>query len=156
MFSVIVMIVLYLKDNLLRAYDMKWFATLGGMFSGNHVPSGRFNAGEKGWFWIGLVLFGIIISVTGAILLFPNWNTSRELMGGANMLHASVACVFIAISLGHIYLGTIGMAGAYQAMRKGTVDETWAKEHHAIWYDEVKSGKRSEKMTGMAQPANGD
>ena len=156
MFSVIVSIVLFIKDNMWRAYDMAWFGKFGGLLSGEHVPSGRFNAGEKGWFWAGVVLLGIAISISGAILLFPNWNTSRELMGETSLVHAGVACIFIAMSFAHIYLGTIGMAGAYKGMREGYVDETWAKEHHEIWYDEVKSGKRVEKMSGVAQPANGD
>ena len=156
MFSMVVMIVIFVKDNIWRTYDMAWLRKFGGMISGEHVPAGRFNAGEKGWFWLGVVLLGITVSISGAIMLFPNWNTSREIMGGANLVHAGVACVFIAISFAHIYLGTIGMAGAYDAMRKGYVDETWAKEHHEIWYDEVKSGKRGEKMPGAVQPANGD
>ena len=156
MFSMVVFIVLFIRDNIWRAYDMAWMGKLGGMLSGEHVPSGRFNAGEKGWFWMGVVLFGITASISGAILLFPNWNTSRELMGDAGLVHATVACLFIAMSFGHIYLGTIGMAGAYQAMREGYVDEAWAKEHHEIWYDEVKSGKRTEKISGVPHPAAGD
>ncbi len=156
MFSMVVFIVLYVRDNFWRAHDAAWLAKFGGMLSGEHVPSGRFNAGEKGWFWIGVVLFGVIVSVSGVILLFPNWNTSREIMGEANLIHAGVASLFIAMSFAHIYLGTIGMAGAYQAMRTGQVDEAWAKEHHELWYDEVKSGKRAGKISGVAQPAAGD
>ena len=156
MFSLVVMIVMFIRDNIWRAYDMAWIGKFGGMLSGEHVPSGRFNAGEKVWFWIGVVILGIVISVSGAILLFPNWNTSREIMGEANLVHAAIACVFIAMSFAHIYLGTIGMAGAYKAMREGYVDEEWAKEHHEIWYDEVKSGKRDQKMVGTVHPAAGD
>ncbi|MGH8733855.1 MAG: formate dehydrogenase subunit gamma, partial [Burkholderiales bacterium] len=66
--------------------------------------------------------------------------------------HAVAAILFIAMSLGHIYLGTLGVEGAYQAMRTGYVDEVWAKEHHPIWYDEVKSGRHPE-ATGGAVPA---
>ena len=107
MFSMVVFVVLFIRDNLWRAYDSAWLAKLGGLFSGEHVPSGRFNAGEKGWFWMGVVLCGTAASVSGAILLFPNWNTSRELMGDANLVHAGVASLFIAMSFVHIYLGTI-------------------------------------------------
>jgi formate dehydrogenase subunit gamma len=77
-------------------------------------------------------------------------------MGEANLVHASVASVLIAMALGHIYLGTVGLAGAYQAMREGTVDESWAKEHHEIWYNEVKSGKRDTSISGVPHPAAGD
>ena len=59
-------------------------------------------------------------------------------------------------ALAHIYLGTIGTEGAYQGMREGVVDETWAKEHHGLWYDDVKSGKRPGKISGVVQPASGD
>ena len=156
MFSLVVMIVIFIRDNFWRAYDMAWIGKFGGMLSGEHVPSGRFNAGEKVWFWIGVVTLGIIISVSGAILLFPNWNTSREIMGGANLVHAAVACLFVAMSFAHIYLGTVGMSGAYKAMREGYVDEEWAKEHHELWYDEVKSGKRAAKISGVPHPAAGD
>lgn len=161
-FSIVVMFAIYVKDNFFRSYDGQWFASFGGLFSGKHVPSGRFNAGEKAWFWGGLVLLGLVVSVSGLVLLFPNWNTSREVMGKADLIHAVFTCLFIAASLAHIYLGTLGMEGAYKAMREGYVDETWAKEHHEIWYDEVKAGKRPEKITGQppvqpaAQPAAGD
>lgn len=149
-FSMVVMFVIFVKDNFFAGHDGKWFASFGGLFSGKHVPSGRFNAGEKAWFWGGVVVFGLIVSVSGLVLLFPNWNTSREVMGQANLIHAVFTCLFIAASFAHIYLGTLGMEGAYQAMREGYVDETWAKEHHEIWYDEVKAGKRPEKLSGEA------
>lgn len=156
-FSLVVMFLIYVKDNLPASYDMKWLASLGGMFSKDgEVPSGRFNAGEKLWFWGGLVVLGTAVSVTGLILDFPNWNQGREAMQQANMVHAIAAVIFIAISFGHIYLGTVGMKGAYAAMRDGYVDETWAKEHHAYWYEEVKQGKRPERIVGAAQPATGD
>ncbi len=57
------------------------------------------------------------------------------------MVHAVATVLMMAMFLGHIYLGTIGMKGAYQAMRTGYGDETWAKEHHELWYDDVKAGK---------------
>lgn len=156
-FSLLVMFLIYVKDNIIRARDITWLMKLGGMFGGKEVPSGRFNGGEKMWFWGGLVLLGVILSVTGLILDFPNWNQGRELMQQANVIHAIAAVIFIAISLGHIFLGTIGMEGAYRGMRDGFVDETWAKQHHELWYEEVKAGTRDEKIIGaVPQPAAGD
>ncbi|HYC35162.1 MAG TPA: formate dehydrogenase subunit gamma [Usitatibacter sp.] len=155
-FSLVVMFLIYVKDNMPRAGDLKWILTFGGMFSGKEIPSGRFNGMEKAWFWFGLVLLGIVMSVTGLILDFPNWNQGREAMQQANVIHVIAAVLFIAGSLGHIYMG-LAVEGAYRGMRDGYVDETWAKEHHSIWYDEVKQGKRPEKIvTGTAQPAPGD
>jgi formate dehydrogenase subunit gamma len=139
--SLLVFIVMFIKDNLPRLYDFKWFANLGGMVSGEHVPSGRFNAGEKVWFWIGVVVLSLIVSASGLVLLFPNFDQVRAVMIEANVVHAVSAGVVMAISLGHIYLGTIGLEGAYEAMRNGYVDEAWAKEHHEYWYNDVKSGK---------------
>jgi formate dehydrogenase subunit gamma len=150
------MILMWLRDNLPRAYDFKWFAGAWGFFmKGRHIPSGRFNAGEKGWFWIGVVALSVVVSWTGLILLFPNFDQTRATMQEAWIWHASAALIYIAISLGHIYMGTIGVEGSYQAMRTGSVDETWAKEHHQLWYDEVKSGRRpaaGDQAHAAAQP----
>ncbi|MEO8718874.1 MAG: formate dehydrogenase subunit gamma [Burkholderiales bacterium] len=150
--GLLLMIVLYVKDNFPKAVDLQWFAKAGGLFSGAHVPSGRFNAGEKGWFWAGVVVLGIVVSVSGLILLFPNFEQLRATMQSAWIVHAAAGLIFMAISLGHIYLGTIGVEGAYQAMRSGNVDETWAKEHHELWYNEVKKGG-AKSAPGGAVPA---
>jgi formate dehydrogenase subunit gamma len=150
--AVLAMVLLFIKDNFPRAYDFRWFARAWGVMArGEHVPTGRFNAGEKGWFWFGVVGLSIVVSWTGVILLFPNFDQTRAVMQDAWIWHASAALIYIAISLGHIYLGTIGLEGSYQAMRTGYVDEAWAKEHHEYWYNDVKSGKRA--APGGAVPA---
>jgi len=156
-FSIVVGFLIFVKDNLLQSIDWKWIGSFGGMLSGHEMPSGRFNGLEKMWFWGGLTLLGIVMSVTGLILDFPNWNQVRESMQLANVIHLVGGVLFMAAGLGHIYMGTLGMVGAYRAMRDGYVDEEWAKEHHSIWYDEVKQGKRPEKIAGgQPQPAPGD
>jgi formate dehydrogenase subunit gamma len=139
--SLLMFIVMFVKDNLPRLYDLKWFAKAGGMISGEHVPSGKFNGGEKIWFWIGVVVLSLIVSASGLVLLFPNFDQVRAIMIEANVVHAVAAGAVMAASLGHIYLGSIGVDGAYEAMRNGYVDEAWAKEHHELWYNDVKSGK---------------
>lgn len=136
--SVIVGFFVYVKDNLWQAADAQWIAKAGGLFSGQHVPSHRFNFGEKTWFWFGVMGLGLVVGVSGLILDFPNFEQGRALMQLSNVIHAIGALIFIALSLGHIYMGTVGVEGAYQAMRNGSVDETWAKEHHELWYEEVK------------------
>ena len=145
------MFVTFVKDNLPKAYDLQWLAKAGGLFSGKHVPSGRFNAGEKAWFWGGVTLLGIVVSVTGFILNFPNFEQGRALMQQANVIHAIAAVVFMTLSLGHIYIGTIGTEGAYEAMRTGYVDEVWAREHHEYWYQETMANNKS--GGGTANPA---
>jgi len=156
-FSIVVGFLIFVKDNFFRSWDWKWITSFGGMFSSHEIPSGRFNGMEKMWFWGGLTILGIVMAVTGLILDFPNWNQVRESMQTANVIHVIAAVLFICAAFGHIYMGTIGMEGAYRAMRDGYVDEEWAKEHHSIWYDEVKQGKRPEKIgAAQAQPATGD
>jgi formate dehydrogenase subunit gamma len=149
--SLLVFIVMFIRDNLPKAYDFSWFAKAPGFFAGKHIPSGRFNGGEKVWFWGGVVVLSIALVVTGAILLFPNFDQVRSTMQQASVVHMIAALLVIAGALGHIYLGTIGVEGAYQAMRSGYVDESWAKEHHEYWYDEVKGGAKS--SPGGAVPA---
>jgi formate dehydrogenase subunit gamma len=152
MVAVAAMIVLFIRHNLPRLYDLKFlFNAVAVMAKGKHVASGKFNGGEKVWFWVGVVGLSVIVSWSGLILLFPNFDQSRAVMQDAWNWHAAAALLYIAISLGHIYLGTIGLEGSYQAMRSGYVDEIWAKEHHQYWYEEMKSGARG--SAGGAVPA---
>ena len=146
---IVLMIVTYAKDNLPQRGDWLWVRKFGGLLTGEHVPSWRFNAAEKSWFWIGVTLLGLIVSVTGYILDFPNFGQARETMQLTNVIHAVAAVVFIALSFGHIYLGTIGMEGAYDTMRHGVADETWAKEHHEYWYQQ-QVAKRIDTAAGNA------
>lgn len=139
--SAAVLVVIFIRHNWPKAYDIRWLMKFGGMVSGEHLPCGRFNAGEKSWFWIGVVILTIVVSVTGLILDFPNFDQTRLLMIQANVVHSVAALLYMVISLGHIYLGTVGVEGAYQGMRTGYVDEAWEKEHHEYWYNDVRSGK---------------
>jgi formate dehydrogenase subunit gamma len=150
--SVSVMIFMWLRDNLPRAYDWQWFRKSWAFFTrGEHIPSGRYNAGEKVWFWFGVLGLSIVVSWSGLILLFPNFDQTRAVMQEAWIWHATAALLYIAMSLGHIYMGTIGVEGAYGNMRTGYTDETWAKEHHPLWYQEVKSSRSAD--SGGAIPA---
>ena len=150
--SLLVFIVMFLKDNVYQDGDFGWLAKGWKMFTrGEHVPSWRFNMGEKVYFWFGVVGLCLILSVTGLILLFPNFDQVRATMQQANIIHSVSAMLMTAFALGHIYVGTIGVEGAYRNMADGVTDETWAKEHHELWYNEVKSGKRA--APGGAVPA---
>jgi len=136
-----IMIVLFMHENIFRRYDWAWLKKGGGMLTGEHVPSGKANAGQKILFWLMVVLLGLTLCVTGLILDFPNFNQTRHTMQNANVIHMVAGLLANCLLLGHAYLGTIGMKGAYDAMRTGYVDETWAKEHHEYWYNDVKAGK---------------
>lgn len=141
--STIVVFVIFIKDNLPHPADFKWVARLGGAIGKGHVSAGRFNAGEKFWFWGGVVVLGLIVSASGFVLnmIVPGMEYTRGVMQVANVIHLTAAVLVAAASLGHIYMGTIGMEGSYAAMRTGYVDDTWAKEHHDLWYEDIQSGK---------------
>jgi formate dehydrogenase subunit gamma len=152
--ALLVLIVTYLRDNLPRPGDLNWLAKGGGMFGGKEVPSHRFNAGEKIVFWGGVILLGLVVVGSGLWLdkLIPGLAYLRADMQVAQMIHSVAAALMMAMFCAHIYLGSIGMKGAYQAMRTGYVDEAWAKEHHELWFDDIKAGKIPAQRT-PAPPA---
>lgn len=141
--ALVVVILTFLRDNLPRKGDLHWLAKAGGMLGEHEVPSHRFNAGEKLLFWVGVFLLGAVVVASGLVLdkLIPGLAYLRGDMQVAHMVHAIASILMVALFIGHIYMGTIGVKGAYRSMRTGYVDESWAKEHHEWWYDDVKSGK---------------
>ena len=152
--SLVVVIVTFVRDNLPRKEDLTWLLKGGGLLSGTEVPSHRFNAGEKLLFWGGVFFLGLVVVASGLVLdkLVPGLIYERSTMQIANMVHGVATCLMMAMFIGHIYMGTIGMRGAYSAMRDGHVDETWAKEHHELWYNDIKAGKIPAQRT-VAAPA---
>ncbi len=139
--STLAMIAVWARDNVWQNIDALWIGKAGGLLTGEHVPSGRFNFGEKTWFWIGVTILGLTVAVSGLVLDFPNFGQGRADMQLANIVHAVAAIAMLVLSFGHIYMGTIGVHGAYASMKTGYVDETWAREHHEEWYNDVKAGK---------------
>jgi formate dehydrogenase subunit gamma len=141
--SLLIVFITFLRDNFPRREDITWLLKLGGMLSGKEVPSHRFNAGEKLVFWGGVFFLGIIVVGSGLVMdkLIPGMAYLRDDMQVAHMIHAVAAVAMVAMFLGHIYIGTIGMRGAYRAMRDGYVDDDWAAEHHELWYRDIRSGK---------------
>ncbi len=143
LFSVCVLILFFnfVRYNFPGPGDWQWLRHFGGLFSKDHrePPTGKFNPGEKIWFWGGATFLGIIVSLSGYVLDFPNFNQTRQTMQIAHVVHSIGAVLFMLGAMGHIYMGTLGMAGAYRAMRDGYVDEEWAREHHAYWYNEIKA-----------------
>jgi formate dehydrogenase subunit gamma len=145
----------YVRDNGVSFEDVKWFLNITNYFKGHEYPSGRFNAGEKLVFWLVLVVLTTVLVVTGLILNFPNFGQGRATMQTANLIHMIASYVAIALAAVHIYLGTLGVKGAYQAMRTGHVDETWAKHHHERWYEDVKAGRARQKFVAPGEPVAG-
>ena len=141
--SLVVVFFTFVKDNLPAKGDLVWLLKGGGILSGKEVPSHRFNAGEKVVFWGGVFLLGAVVVASGFVLdkIVPGMVYERGTMQVAHMVHAVATVLMMAMFLGHIYIGTIGMEGAYDAMRTGYVDETWAKEHHELWHADIQAGK---------------
>lgn len=138
MIGVVLTFIIWVVYNLPSRHDLEWIAAGGGLFGrGEHPPAGKFNAGQKLVFW-SVVLGGIALSVTGIFMLFPfqfGDIHSQQLM---TVIHAIVSLVLVAVIIGHIYIGTLGMEGAFDAMHTGKVDENWAREHHSLWYAQLK------------------
>jgi formate dehydrogenase subunit gamma len=152
--SLVVVFLTFLRDNFPKAHDLAWLKKGGGLLSGEEVPSHRFNAGEKVIFWFGVFLLGATVVGSGLVLdkLIPGLAYLRGDMQVAHMIHAVAAILMMAMFLGHIYLGTIGMKGAYDAMRHGHVDEGWAHEHHALWAEDVRAGKIPAQRSAPPNP----
>jgi formate dehydrogenase subunit gamma len=134
--GLVLIVAIFIKDNIPDKTDIEWFRQGGGFIKSKHAPARRFNAGEKLVFW-GALGAGILVSVSGFLLLFPFYVTDIAGMQVAQVVHAVIAVLFVALILGHIYIGTLGMEGAFEAMWTGEVDFNWAKEHHDLWLDEL-------------------
>ncbi|GAB4399944.1 MAG: formate dehydrogenase subunit gamma [Rhodoferax sp.] len=141
--SLVVVIVTFARDNLPAKGDLGWLLKGGGLFSGHEIPSGRFNAGEKVVFWGGVCLLGVITVVSGLAMdkLLPGLVYDRGTMQIAHMVHLVSNLLMLVVIMGHIYMGTAGTKGALEGMKTGYVDETWAEQHHKLWYDDIKAGR---------------
>ncbi|MBT4078037.1 MAG: formate dehydrogenase subunit gamma [Gammaproteobacteria bacterium] len=130
--SLLLMLIRFVKKNIYAKGDLTWLLKGGGMVGKSHVTGGFFNMGEKSWYWL-VILVGLGISVTGLILLFPNFGQGRILMELSHILHVIGALALIAVSFGHMYLGSVGTEGTNESMKSGYVDIKWAEAHHDRW-----------------------
>jgi formate dehydrogenase subunit gamma len=157
--SLTLVFITFVKDNLPRQGDLVWLLKGGGMLGNGEIPSHRFNAGEKVIFWVGVFALGLLVVASGLVLdkVLPFLVYERASMQIAHMIHAVAALLMLGMFIGHIYMGTIGTEGAYRAMKTGYVDETWAREHHELWYNDIKTNKipahRSTPQPGKAANA---
>ena len=132
--SLLLMLIYFIRQNWPARGDLKWLLTGGGLFTKKHLKIGFFNAGEKILFWATIVL-GIVLSVTGLMLLFPYYEQTINMSQLALVIHAIAALLLIALSLAHIFM-TTKVEGTIDAMTSGNVDQNWAKAHHSQWYEE--------------------
>jgi formate dehydrogenase subunit gamma len=143
--SLVIIVLTFIRDNLPQRGDLRWLLRMGGTLSknGQELPSHRFNAGEKVIFWIGTLLLGFIAVGSGLVMdhLIPGLVYERGTMQVTHMIHSVAAVLMMCLLAIHIYLGTVGVRGAYQAMRNGSVGDEWAREHHAYWYEDIQAGR---------------
>jgi formate dehydrogenase subunit gamma len=147
--GLLLIVALWFRDNIPRKVDLDWLRQGGGFIKSRHAPAGRFNAGEKAVFWLAL-LAGIAVAASGYLLLFPFYVTNILGMQVAEVVHAVIAMLFVAVILAHIYIGTLGMEGAFEAMGTGEVDLNWAKEHHDLWFQDQLAKEHQPAASGSA------
>ena len=133
--GLVFMLLIWIKDNMPSALDLKWLAQGGGIVGKGHPAARRFNAGQKLIFW-SVILIGGAIAFTGYLLMFPFYATGIAGMQLAQIVHSIGGVALIVVILGHIYIGTVGMEGAFDAMGTGEVDVNWGREHHSLWAED--------------------
>jgi len=130
--SLLMMLFSFVKRNIYEKGDLTWLLKGGGLIGDGHVSVGFFNMGEKIWYWI-LILIGLVISISGLILVSPNFGQGRVVMEISHVVHVFSAIVLIAVSIGHMYMGSIGIEGSLEGMKTGYVDINWVEAHHDHW-----------------------
>jgi len=146
--GLVIMLLIWLKDNIPNARDLAWFKAGGGLIGKEHPQAGRFNGGQKMVFWI-TVLGGAVVAVSGYLLVFPFFFTDVAGMQLSHIIHSLLSVLMIAAMLAHIYIGSIGMDGAFDAMGTGQVDLNWAKQHHGLWaQEELAKGRTAVQPSG--------
>jgi formate dehydrogenase subunit gamma len=153
--GVVVMFLAWVKDNIPNRVDVAWFKAGGGLIGGGDVEAERFNAGQKMIFWI-TVIGGTLVAISGYVLIFPFWATDIAGMQLAHIVHGVIAMLMIAAMIGHIYIGTAGMEGAFDAMGSGEVDLNWAKSHHGLWVEKEMQKARQTVAPAAARAAGAD
>lgn len=129
----VLILLMWLRHNAPTVADIVWLARGGGLIGKGHPPAHKFNAGQKILFWA-VIIGGAVISYSGLNLVFPfAYETTVQGMQSLQLLHAVAALVMLALIIAHIYIGTLGMEGAFEAMWQGSVDENWARAHHSLW-----------------------
>jgi formate dehydrogenase subunit gamma len=149
--GVVLIFLMWIAGNIPNKVDVEWARRGGGLIGHDHPPAYRFNAGQKAIYWI-VVIGGGLVAASGYVLMFPFYLSGIEGMQLAQIVHSIVSVLFVAVMMAHIYIGTIGMEGAFEAMGSGEVDVNWAREHHSLWLNQemARSGPNDPRATTVA------
>jgi len=153
--SLIMMLIQFVKRNIYEKGDLTWLLKGGGIIGKSHVSGGFFNMGEKSWYWL-VILVGLVISVSGFVLVSPSLGQGRIIMELSHVVHVIAAIILIAVSFGHMYMGSFGTEGTPEGMKTGYVDINWAESHHDRWAKEchekdlVISAEEYQRIQGAA------
>jgi formate dehydrogenase subunit gamma len=152
--GVITIFAIWIAGNIPNRVDVEWIKRGGGIVGNDHPPAYRFNAGQKAIYWI-QVVGGTAMVVSGYLLMFPFYGTDIGSMQTAQMVHGVIGVLYVAVMIAHIYIGTIGMEGAFEGMGSGEVDVNWAKQHHRLWLEQeqARTGPNESQRQPAIQPA---
>ena len=126
-------IVMWFHDAIFTKYDKDWVRRVGGYLGyKGEVPSGRFNAGQKMFYWYSGTL-GLVMGVTGLMLWVKTWFALGTICI-TSTIHNLAGFVLIAGVLSHAYLGTVANPGTWRVLVDGFVTRVWARHHHPNWY----------------------
>ena len=139
--SLLLMLFRFVKKNIYARGDLGWLLKGGGFIGRGHVTGGFFNMGEKSWYWL-VIIVGLLISISGLILLLPVFGQGRVIMELSHVVHGTGAITLIAVAIGHIYLASVGTEGTTEGMKTGYVDIKWAEAHHDRWAKECHDQNR--------------
>jgi formate dehydrogenase subunit gamma len=128
------------RENVWKPRDTAWVKKAHHLVAGNESampPVGKYNAGQKGMFWV----FGVslvLLFVTGFVFWQPWFAPYFSILSRriAVVIHAAAAFALILSVIVHVYAG-IWIKGSIAAMTRGQVSEDWARHHHEVWFQEM-------------------
>jgi len=104
---------------------------------------GKYNGGQKLLFWAAAA-GTVALLVSGVVTWLPQPVSGQAVREASYIVHDAAFSLFVAMIIGHIYLGTAAEPGTFRSMIHGTVTKSWARLHHPRWYREV-TGEESRR-----------
>ncbi len=146
--SIVPMFLMWLRPMLPSSDDIKWMMILGGYLNKRKdpVPAGRFNAGQKMWFWLA-TLGGFLMIGTGVAMYFQDFRldilvsnsiSQIDFLRASAIIHNVLGLAVLALFLTHIYMSVFAIKGAIHSMINGYKEEEEVEILHSSYYKELK------------------